>query len=154
MSMRVRNLPHPGGVIFDVMEEMNMSVAAVARALGISRYRLNRVMHGEIPISPELALRFEAVIGSTAGCWLRVQAAYDEDRIRREGAAIVRGLKRLEPPPDPFEAEIKTPVKRKAKKRNGRTAGKPRETARPAKRTARPAKKASGKSAAKMRKAA
>ena len=154
MSMRVRNLPHPGGVIFDVLEEMNMSVAAVARALGISRYRLNRVMRGEIPISPEMALRLETVIGSTVGCWLGVQADYDEDRIRREGQHIVRGLKRLVPPPDPYEEEAiealskrkaKPPVKRKAKKRNGRTAG-----------TARPAGKpvVSGKPPAKMRKAA
>ena len=141
MSMRVRNLPHPGGVIFDVLEEMNMSVAAVARALGISRYRLNRVMRGEIPISPEMALRLETVIGSTVGCWLGVQADYDEDRIRREGQHIVRGLKRLEPPPDPFEEEaiealskrkVKPPVKRKAKKRNGRTAGKPVVSRKPA----------------------
>ena len=153
--MRMKNPPHPGGIIIDVLEDLNMSATAVARALGISRYRLNRVKRGEIPISPELALRFETVIGSSVGCWLRMQAAYDEDRIRREGAAIVRGLKRLEPPPDPYEDEViealskrkvkksasRTPVKRAAKKRNGRMAGKPRA-------------KAAGKPPAKMRKAA
>ena len=145
---------HPGEIIADELEYQRLSVSKCAEALGVSRRVLGQVVRGERAVTPEMALRLEAVIGSTVGAWLRMQAFYDEVHVRRESAAIVRGLKRLEPPPDPYEAEVKTPVKRETRKRNGRTAGKPRGTARPAKRTARTAKKASGKSPAKMRKAA
>ena len=155
------NPSHPGRSIGYELEYLGMSIAAGARALGVSSRVLGQVVRCERAISPEMALRLEAVIGSTAGCWLRMQAAHDAARVRRENAHVLRGLKRLVEMPDlPGEEEIAEPVepakpvKRVAKKRNGRAAGKPRGTARPAKRTARPAKKASGKSAAKMRKAA
>ena len=150
---------HPGEIIADELEYQRLSVSKCAEALGVSRHVLGQVVRGERAVTPEMALRLETVIGKTVGAWLRQQAFYDEVHVRREGAAIVRGLKRLEPPADPYEAEaiealsrreVKTPVKRETRKRNGRTAGKPRAAARPAKRTARPAKKAAGK----MRKAA
>ena len=156
------NPSHPGRSIGYELEYLGMSIAAGARALGVSRRMLGQVVRCERPISPELAVRLEAVIGSTAGCWLRMQVAHDEARVRRENPGIVRGLKRLVPMLDlPEEDEIEEPeepvepIKRKAKKRNGRTAGtaRPARTARPAG-TARPAKKAAGKPAAKMRKAA
>ena len=148
MVMRMKNPSHPGRSIGYELEYLEMSIAAGARALGVSRRMLGQVVRCERPISPELALRLEAVIGSTAGCWLRMQAAHDEARVRRESAGILRGLKRLVPMPDlPGEDEIEEPeepvksVKRAVKKRNGRMAGKPRG-------------KAASKPPAKMRKAA
>ena len=146
--MTKNNPVHPGEIIVDELKYLGMSVSKCAEALGVSRHALGQVVRCERPISPEMALRLEAVIGSTAGCWLRMQAAHDEARVRRESAGILRGLKRLVPMPDlPGEDEIEEPeepvksVKRAAKKRNGRMAGKPR-------------RKAASKPPAKMRKAA
>jgi addiction module HigA family antidote len=45
--------------------------------MGITRQQLYRVTKGENAISPEMALRLEKAIGSTADFWLRLQMNYD-----------------------------------------------------------------------------
>ena len=91
----MKNPPHPGGVIEDALEYLNYSVAKGAKALGVSRSQLHRIIRGQCAISPEMALRLEKVIGSTMGTWLRAQAAYDEAQTRRKATSITKGLKRL-----------------------------------------------------------
>lgn len=93
--MPMKNPPHPGGVIEDVLEHLNCSVAEGAKALGVSRSQLHRVIRGQSAISPEMALRLEKVIGSTMGTWLRAQSAYDEAQTRKKIASVTKGLKRL-----------------------------------------------------------
>ncbi len=96
--MSMKNPPHPGGVVEDALEYLNLSVARGAKALGVSRSQLHRVIKGQCAISPEMALRLEKVIGSTVGTWLRAQAAYDEAQTRKKAAGITKGLKRLSVP--------------------------------------------------------
>ena len=119
---------HPGEIIADELEYQRLSVSKCAEALGVSRHVLGQVVRGERAVSPEMALRLETVIGKTVGAWLRQQAFYDEVHVRREGAAIVRGLKRLEPPPDPYEGEdeVEESEKREPRKPNVRTVRKPK----------------------------
>ena len=100
--MSMKNPPHPGGVIEDALDYLKLSVAQGAKALGVSRSQLHRVIKGESAISPEMALRLEKVIGSTAGTWLRVQASYDEAQVRKN-KAITKGLKRISAPTDKNE---------------------------------------------------
>ncbi|CAN5600267.1 HigA family addiction module antitoxin [soil metagenome] len=69
--------PHPGGLIQDNLEALNLSVAEAAKGLGVSRQQLHNVIKGKSAISPEMAVRLEQGIGSTAGAWLRMQATYD-----------------------------------------------------------------------------
>ena len=90
--MTLKNPCHPGRDIGYALEYLNLSTAEGARALGVSRSRLRRVIQGECAISSELALRLESVIGSTVGCWLRMQAACDEAQIRKKAADITKNL--------------------------------------------------------------
>ena len=93
----MKNPPHPGlGIKFD-LEELELSTAQGAEALGVSRAQLHRVLTGGSALSPELALRLEVVIGGTAESWLRQQAAYDAAQVRSRAAEITKGLKRAEP---------------------------------------------------------
>ena len=96
--MSMKNPPHPGGVIEDALDCLKLSVAQGAKALGVSRSQLHRVIKGESAISPEMAVRLEKVIGSTVGTWLRVQAAYDEAQMRKKAKTITKGLKRISAP--------------------------------------------------------
>jgi addiction module HigA family antidote len=80
------------------MEELNLSVARTAVALGVTRSALNRVVNGTSGVSPEMALRLEIVIGSTAEAWLRLQAAYDAAEVRQRAGEIGKGLKRIPAP--------------------------------------------------------
>lgn len=96
--MPMKNPPHPGRGLKDDLEELGLSVAQAARALGVTRAQVYRVVSGESAISPEMALRLEHVIGGTAEAWLRMQAAYDAAQVRARGEEITRGLKRVSPP--------------------------------------------------------
>jgi addiction module HigA family antidote len=94
----MKNPPPPGRGLKGDFDALGLSIAQAADALGISRAQLHRVVAGESAISPELALRLEIVIGSTAEFWLRLQAAYDAAQIRQRADEIGKGLKRIPVP--------------------------------------------------------
>lgn len=96
--MPMKNPPHPGRGLKSDFEELGLSVARAADALGCSRSQLHRVVAGTSDISPELALKLEVVIGGTAEAWLRQQAAYDAAQIRRKAEEVTKGLKRIPTP--------------------------------------------------------
>lgn len=97
--MPMKNPPHPGRGLKADFDELGLSIAAAAEALGISRAQLHRVVAGDSAISAELALRLEVVIGGTADAWLRMQAAYDTAQVRERAGEITKGLKRATPRP-------------------------------------------------------
>lgn len=95
--MTMYNPPHPGEGLKDDIEALGLSTAQAAEALGVTRQQLHRVLKGTSGISPEMAVRLEAVIGSNADHWLRLQAAHDLAQVRQHKADIARDLRRLTP---------------------------------------------------------
>ncbi len=75
--MPMKSPAHPGRVIKNELEEMGLSVAAAAEGLGITRQQLYNVINGKSAVTPEMAVRLEKGIGSTADTWLRMQIAFD-----------------------------------------------------------------------------
>jgi len=98
MTRSMKNPPHPGHGLKADFDELQLSVADAAKALGVSRSQLHRVVAGKSDVSAELALRLEVVIGGTAEAWLRHQAAYDAAQVRQRADEIVGGLRRIETP--------------------------------------------------------
>ena len=94
----MKNPPHPGRGLKDDFDALELSIAKAAKALGVTRAQLYRVVNGQSSISPEMALRLEVVVGSTAEAWLRLQAAYDAARVRMRSGEITKGLKRIKTP--------------------------------------------------------
>ena len=89
----MKNPPHPGRLVKDNIEELGLSVAAAAEGLGVTRQQLYKIIKEESAISPEMAVRLEKAIGSSADAWLRMQAAYDIAQVRlREDTIKVRPL--------------------------------------------------------------
>jgi antitoxin HigA-1 len=80
--MPMKNPPHPGEGLRDDIEALGLSVTQAAEGLGVSRQHLNNVLAGRTGITPEMALRLEQAIGSTADFWLRLQSAYDLSQVR------------------------------------------------------------------------
>ena len=75
--MPMKNPPHPGHSIKDAcLAPVRLSVTEAAKALGVARHTLSRVINGQAGISPEMAIRLEKAGWSNADQWLRVQAAY------------------------------------------------------------------------------
>ena len=76
--MRTRKPTHPGAILReDVFPELNMSVSAFARSLGVSRQTLHAVLAERSGVSPEMALRLGALLGNGAQLWVDMQTKYD-----------------------------------------------------------------------------
>ena len=76
--MRTRKPTHPGAILReDVLPELNMSVSAFSRSLGVSRQTLHAVLGERSGISPEMALRLGALLGNGAQLWVDMQTKYD-----------------------------------------------------------------------------
>jgi len=85
--MPMKNPAHPGAVVRDSIESLGLTVSAAAEALGITRQQLSRLVNEQTRVTPELALILEKGVGSTADCWMRIQAAYDLAQVRRRRRA-------------------------------------------------------------------
>lgn len=86
--MPMKNPAHPGRLLKDDFEALGLSVAEVAEALGVTRQQLYRVMNGTSAVTPEMALRLEKAIGTSADTWLRMQSSYDLAQVRLKASAI------------------------------------------------------------------
>ena len=93
--MEMKNPPHPGELIGDGLEELGMSITAAAKGLGITRQQLHNLIAGRSAVTPEMAVRFEKALGSTADTWLRMQMNYDLAQIRKRTSSI--DVKRFAP---------------------------------------------------------
>ncbi len=81
----MHNPPHPGEVMKKLcMEPLNLTVAATARALGISRKTLSEIVNGRAGISPEMAVRLSVAFDTTPESWLTQQMQYDLWELRRK----------------------------------------------------------------------
>ena len=89
----MKNPAHPGRLLKNELEELGLSVAAAAEGLGVTRQQLYNVINGKSAVTPEMAVRLEKGIGSTADTWLRMQTAYDLAQVRlRHGDIKVKKL--------------------------------------------------------------
>jgi addiction module HigA family antidote len=91
----MKNPSHPGSLIKSDIDELGLSVVEAAKALGISRQQLHSIIAGRASVTPEMAIRLEKALGSTADTWLRMQMNYDLAQVRARAAEIK--VKRLTP---------------------------------------------------------
>ena len=69
---------------------LGLSVVEAAKALGISRQQLHSVIAGRAGVAPEMAVRLERALGSTADTWLRMQMTYDLAQVRKRTINVKR----------------------------------------------------------------
>jgi antitoxin HigA-1 len=86
--MDMKNPPHPGELVGDNLEALGVSVTDAAKALGISRQQLHNVIAGRYGITPEMAVRLEKALGSTADTWLGMQMNYDLAQIQAKASSL------------------------------------------------------------------
>jgi antitoxin HigA-1 len=86
---------HPGEVLReDFLVPMNLSPYTVARACGVPRTRIERLVREETPVTADTALRLAKYFGTTAAFWMGMQAQYDLERTEDEVSAEI---KRIQP---------------------------------------------------------
>lgn len=73
------NLPpvHPGEFIKEILDELGITQAELARTIGLSAMRISHVIKGKRPVTAEMALLFGKAFGQTPQYWINLQADYD-----------------------------------------------------------------------------
>lgn len=73
----------PGGILESSMEALGISAAELARRCGRSEKLISEIISGKAPIEPRTAVQLERVMGLTARTWLRIEADYRFQEIRK-----------------------------------------------------------------------
>ena len=81
---------HPGEFLCETLEEMKISQAQFARAIGVSPMRVSHVVNGVRPVTAELALLFGRAFSQSPQYWLNLQMDYD---LKTAQAAMGKQLK-------------------------------------------------------------
>jgi antitoxin HigA-1 len=68
---------HPGEFLQEILADLKLSQAELARLIGVSPMRISHVISGKRPVTAELALLFGRAFGQTPEYWLNLQAAHD-----------------------------------------------------------------------------
>jgi addiction module HigA family antidote len=95
--MTVKNgLPaiHPGKFLREALDELGLTQAELARAIGVSPMRISHVVKGTRPVTAELALLFGRTFRQSPQYWLNLQATYD---LKTAGRAIAGRLRTVRP---------------------------------------------------------
>lgn len=68
---------HPGAFLRETLDDLGLTQAAFASALGVSPMRISHLLKGDRPVTAELALRLGRALGQTPQYWLNLQTSYD-----------------------------------------------------------------------------
>ena len=78
----------PGATIRDILQELNMSQAELARRMGRPANKINQIVQGDKAITADTALELENVLGMPAAFWLRREQDYRLARSERERVTL------------------------------------------------------------------
>lgn len=68
---------HPGEILRDEMEELNLSARQLASALHVPANRVTSVLNGQRAVTADTALRLARFFDTTPEFWMNLQSAYD-----------------------------------------------------------------------------
>jgi addiction module HigA family antidote len=68
---------HPGEYLRNELRERHISPLAFAQRSGIAPETLMGIIHETSPVTRPIAEALERIIGTSADCWMNLQAAYD-----------------------------------------------------------------------------
>ena len=83
--------PSPGEFINEVyLEPTGLSCDACAQSLGIAPNTLHAILAGSQDITPELAQKLSAGLGSSPESWLRLQEIYDAWQLKLAANSVIK----------------------------------------------------------------
>ena len=89
---------HPGEILREeFLIPLALSAGQVARALGVPRTRIERIVSERTGISADTALRLERLLGTSARFWMNAQAAFDLEEAQASSGDAISRIVRLVP---------------------------------------------------------
>lgn len=74
----LHNTVHPGETLQEeFLKPLGLSKLSFARAIGVPRTRIERLVAGTTGITPDTALRLGRALGTTAMFWMNLQLQHD-----------------------------------------------------------------------------
>jgi addiction module antidote protein, HigA family len=86
---------HPGEILRDEIEFMNISQRKLATQMGVSYTVLNEILNLKRSVSVELALRVEAVLGLEAELLINMQSKYNI-QIARTDKTLMQQINKID----------------------------------------------------------
>ncbi|MBI3371061.1 MAG: HigA family addiction module antidote protein [Betaproteobacteria bacterium] len=79
MNKKARRLrtQHPGAFLAELLGELAVSQAELARAIGVSAMRVSHIVKGKRPVTADMALRLGRRFRQSPQFWLNLQARYE-----------------------------------------------------------------------------
>lgn len=75
-ATEIHDLSPPGEILEEALEERGMSGAELARRAGLSAKHVRQLLNAKVPLSMEVALQLEAVLGIPARFWSSLEFNY------------------------------------------------------------------------------
>ena len=72
-----RPLIHPGKILADELDELQMSTSELARILHVPTNRITEIINGQRGITADTALRLGRWFGTGAELWINLQKNYE-----------------------------------------------------------------------------
>jgi addiction module HigA family antidote len=92
--MRMHKPAHPGAILREIMTE-DLTVAALAKHLGMTRANLSMILNGRMGISAAVAVKLsEAFPQWEPEFWLRLQMQYDVAKVLSRRRAKIAPLRK------------------------------------------------------------
>ena len=68
---------HPGEILDETLESRGIKKTVFAEKCGISNKTVSLIIHGKSSITPEMAIKFERALGTSASLWINLNTDYD-----------------------------------------------------------------------------
>ena len=82
---------HPGEILRDEIDELDLSASALARCLNVPVNRITFILNKKRAITADTALRLAKFFGTSAEFWLNLQSSYDlKIALKKSGKKIER----------------------------------------------------------------
>ena len=76
---------HPGEILREELQALDLSANALSKALGVPVNRITAILNGRRGVTADTALRLARYLGTTPQVWLNLQQTYD---LRRAEIAV------------------------------------------------------------------
>lgn len=78
-----RTAIHPGEILKDELEELNMPASKLAEIIGVPANRISLIILGKRAVSADTALRLAQYFGTSPDFWLNLQKIYELDLAKK-----------------------------------------------------------------------
>jgi antitoxin HigA-1 len=86
--------PTVGSCIRDIIStDLVLTQDTLAAAMRVTRYSINQLVNGKRHLTPDMALRLSAALGTTVEFWLNVERAVQLYDTRRQLRAVLKRIK-------------------------------------------------------------